>query len=136
MLNGLGLDLSPRVFTTATVAASPAAATETIIATLTISGDLRINSGVLLLGSAAFTVGTDGTAANLRIRRTDASGTVVYATGATNGGVLAATQLTNLTAQGFDANLTVPQVYVLTLTVTAASAASTVSAASLVAIPI
>lgn len=134
--SGVAIDFSPRVFPTATVAASPSAATETIIATVTCSGDYLVNSGVLLFGYAAFTVGTNGDAATLRIRRTDASGTVVKSSGATNAGVLAATQLTDMSMNAFDANLTVPQVYVLTLTVANANAASTVSAVTLVAIPI
>lgn len=132
--NALAIDLSPRVFTTDSVVASPQAATETIIATLTVSGDLRVNTGILLFGWAAYTVGANGVSANLRIRLTDASGTVVSATGATNNGILAAAQLEALSVQGFTATLTVPQVYVLTLTIGSGSAESTVSDVSLVAL--
>lgn len=122
------IDLSARYFYSTTVAASPSGATETTIATLTVNGDLAIGKGIRLTGWAAFTVGTSGTATNLRIRQTNTSGTVIAATGALTGGIAAA----NLVAQdveGLDTGATLPgQVYVLTLTVTAGAAASTVSA--------
>jgi hypothetical protein len=135
--SALGLDLSPRVTHSSTVAASPTDATETTICTLTLPGDPTIVAGVLLFGFAAFTVGTTGNAANLKIRQTDTSGTTIVATGATNTGALAATQLTSLAVVSFDtAPSATGQVYVLTLTVGAATAGSTVSAAELVAIAI
>lgn len=119
-------DLSPRVAATKTVAASPAAAAETIIATLTIAsfGDLSIVSGIHLEGWAAFTVGTNGVSANARIRQTDASGTIIAATGALT---VTAANLVAVPVLGFDATPGV-SVYVLTLTVGSGSAASTVSA--------
>jgi hypothetical protein len=129
--SGEHLDLGPRYVFSTTVAASPALAAETIIATLPQLGDLAISKGVVLDGWAAFTVGTSGTAIRLRIRRTDVNGTVVADTGALTGGVAAAA----LVAQdvcGVDTGATLPgQVYVLTLQVTAGAAASTVSAVKL-----
>jgi hypothetical protein len=127
------IDISPRIFFSTTVAASPSAATETTICTLTLSNDLAIVSGVLLYGWAAFTVGTNGTACNLKIRRTDTAGATVAATGATTGGIAAAA-LVDMNVNGIDTGGTNTQVYVLTLTVTGGSAASTVSACNLIAV--
>jgi hypothetical protein len=135
-LSGDRVDLSPRVVQTQAITGSPAAAAETIVATLPALGDIAAQLGVWLSGSIAFTVGTSGTAFTLRVRRTNVAGTVVFTTGA-----LTATAA-NLVAPGFNAfdpitvaGLTLPgQVYVVTLQVTAGSAASTVSAASVVAV--
>lgn len=122
------LDLSPRVQTTKTVVGSPAANAETIIASLTLAGDLAVVSGIEVLGWAAYTVGTSGTATTLRLRQTNASGTVVATTGALTGGIAAAA-LVAQDIDGFDAAPTMPgQVYVMTLQVTAGAAISTVSA--------
>lgn len=129
------IDFQTRIAHSAVVVASPAAAAETIIASITIPGDIFVTTGVYLVGFAAFTVGTNGTAANLRIRRTDASGTVVVTTGATTGGI-AATNLVDMSVAGLNASPAAAQVYVMTLTVTAGSAASTVSAVSLFALAI
>jgi hypothetical protein len=122
-------DLSARFQGTSTIVASPTDNTETIIGSLTLANfnDIALLSGIRLHGYAAFTIGTSGTAGNLRIRQTNASGTVVTATGAVNAGVWAATQLTFLTALGFDVAPGV-STYVMTLTVTGGAAASTVSA--------
>lgn len=131
------LDLSPRVFKSTAVAASPADATETTVCTLTCTGDIAVVSGILVIGFAAFTVGTAGVSVNAKIRRTDTSGTTVVATGVTNEGVTAATQLGTRLVLGYDTGPTMPgQVYVLTLTVGSANATSTVSAASLIAVVI
>ncbi len=133
-LDSARLDLSRRLITSTAVTGSPAAAVETIVCTLPALGDVAAISGVLIMGFVGFTVGTAGVSADLKIRRTNAAGTIVAATGATNAGVIAATQLHAMYMQGFDAGPTLPgQVYVLTLTVASASAVSTVSAASLVA---
>lgn len=122
------LDLSPRVQTTKTVVGSPATNAETIIASLTLAGDIAVVSGIELLGWAAYTVGTSGTATTLRLRQTNASGTVVATTGALTGGIAAAA-LVAQDVDGFDAAPTMPgQVYVMTLQVTAGAAISTVSA--------
>lgn len=120
------IDLSARFKRTTTVGASPSAATETIIATLTITEDLVIVAGIQLVAWAAFTVGTNGVSANLKIRQTNASGSTIAASGATT---QTAANLATLSAHGFDTGATLPgQVYVATLTVASGSAASTVSA--------
>lgn len=131
--SGLSVDISPRFLVSTTVAASPAAATETTIATVTLPSNVAVVSSVLLLGFAAFTVGTSGTACRLRIRQTNTSGTVVADTGATTGGV-SATNLVTLNNGGQDTASAAGQVYVLTLTVTGGAAASTVSNVQLLAI--
>lgn len=133
-LSGAAVDLSPRVRRSATVVASPAAAAETIIATVTIDRDLALGLGVLLLGYAAYTVGTAGVSANFRIRRTNVSGTIVKASGAKT---VAATELHDESIVAVDTGASLPnQVYVLTMIVASASAESTVSAVELVAIPV
>jgi hypothetical protein len=83
--------------------------------------------GVRLHGFAAFTVGTNGVSANLRIRETNVAGAVVQATGAV---IAVATNLLAMNVLGFDATPGV-SVYVLTLTVGSGSAPSTVSAVHL-----
>lgn len=128
------LDLTKRVQVYTTVDASPAAGAETVIATLTLAGfaDTSIQSGILLSGWAAFTVGTSGVSARMRIRQTSVAGTVKADTGALTGGIAAG----NLVAQdveGFDSGAGVA-VYVLTLTIGSGAAASTVSALKLQAI--
>jgi hypothetical protein len=129
-----GLDLTKRVQVTTAITGSPAAAAETIIATLTLTGfaDTAIVSGVDLSGWAAFTVGTSGTACTLRIRQTNVAGTVIATSGALTGGIAAAA-LVAQDIEGFDAGAGVA-VYVMTLQVTAGAAASTVSAVKLRAI--
>lgn len=124
----LGVDMTPRVVTYNTVDASPSAATETVIGTLTIPSfaQLAVISGIDLSGWAAFTVGTSGASVRLRIRQTNVSGSVKADTGVLTGGVAAG----NLLAQdveGFDSGAGVG-VYVLTMTVGSGAAASTVSA--------
>jgi hypothetical protein len=134
VLNGAGIDLSPRCFHSATVVASPTTSAETIIASVTLSRDLAAGLGVLVIGFAAYTVGTDGTGVNLKIHRTDASGTTVKASGITTA---VAANLGALSIAGLDVVQPAPgAVYVLTLTVAAASAGSTVSAVELTAIVI
>jgi hypothetical protein len=128
-----GLDLSPRLVTSSTVAASPSAATETTICTVTIPTNIVVTAGVFLFGWAAFTVGGSGTACNLRIRRTDTAGAVQAATGATTGGIAAAA-LVDMNVQAVDTSPASGQVYVLTLTVTAGASPSTVSGTNLTAL--
>lgn len=133
-ISGSNVDLSKRIVQSSTVAASPSAASETTICTLTVSSNLAVVSGIMLWGWAAFTVGTSGTACNLKIRQTNTSGTTLGATGATTGGI-SATNLVDMNVQGFDTAAVLPgQVYVLTLTVTGGAAASTVSACQLFAL--
>lgn len=127
-----GLDLSPRVFRSTAVAASPTAATETIVCTVTCTGDIAAIAGVLLIGWAAFTVGTNGVSVQAKIRRTNASGSTIVDSGAVTA---VAANLGSATVVGFDTGPTLPgQVYVVTLTVASASAGSTVSAAGLIAV--
>lgn len=131
-LSAAGVDLSPRVKHTSTVVASPTAAAETIVASLTIADNVATSLGIVVAGWGAFTVGTAGVSVNLRIRKTDVNGTVVAATGAVT---YTAADLGSLVVLGLDASPTLPnQVYVLTATVASANAASTFSAVDLVAI--
>ena len=133
-LGAAGLDLSGRVFASRTVVGSPAAAAETIVASVTVSGDLATALGVVVVGYAAVTVGTNGTALTWRIRQTDTSGTIVKSSGAKTA---TAANLVDELILGTDVGqVAARQVYVLTLTVTAGSAASTVSAVELVAIAV
>jgi hypothetical protein len=118
-----------------TVAASPSAAVETTICTVTIPTNIAVASGVLLFGWAAMTVGTSGTAVNLKLRQTNTSGTTLAATGATTGGI-AAGNLIDMNVQAIDTAPASGQVYVLTATVTAGAATSTVSGCSILALVI
>lgn len=133
-LASTGLDLGQRIQRTTTVVASPTAATETIVASLTIDGNLAVSTGILLFGWAAFTVGTAGVSVNLKLRQTDASGSTKAATGAVT---YTAADLGSLAVHGFDTGPTLPgQVYVMTATVASANAGSTFSAVQLTAIVI
>ncbi len=126
------IDLRPRVVNTNTVVGSPAAASETIVAQTAAIGDVSVQAGVLLFGWVAFTVGTSGTAARLRIRQTNVGGTIVADSGALT---VSAASLVAPSILGFDAAAVSPsQVYVLTLTITAGAAVSTVSATQLTGI--
>jgi len=125
------IDLRPRVVVSTAVVASPAGAAETIIAQTAAIGDVSVQQGVLVSGWAALTVGTSGTAVRLRIRQRNVAGAIVADTGALTAGIAAAA-LVSQDVEGFDAAAVSPsQVYVLTLTVTAGAAASTVSAVKL-----
>lgn len=129
-----GIDLSGRVKRSSTVVGSPSAASETIVASVTVPGDLAFGLGVVVIGYAAVTVGTSGTALTWRIRQTDTSGTIVKASGAKTA---TAGNLVDETIVGTDLSPGANgQVYVLTLTVTAGAAASTVSAVEIVALAV
>lgn len=123
-------DIGARFVHSETVVASPAGAAETIIAQVAVPGGITIVSGVLVSGWAAYTVGTSGTAVQLRIRRTNVAGTVVANSGALT---RAATNLAADDCMGFDALPPDGQLYVLTMQVTAGAAASTVSAVEIIA---
>jgi hypothetical protein len=128
-------DLAARFQSTQTVQGSPiAAAAETIIGTLTVAGfgDTSIVSGIQFDGWAAFTVGTSGTAATLRIRQTNVAGTVVGTSGALT---VVAANLVQENVMGFDATPGVG-VYVMTLQITAGAANTTISAVMLQAVVI
>src|SRR2546425_2307960 len=91
-----GDDFTPRFVRTTTVVASPTDNTETIIASITLSDNASAVAGVELIAFAAFTIGTSGSAGNLKIRQTNAAGSTIAATGAITAGVWAATQLPEL----------------------------------------
>lgn len=130
-LDSANTDFSHRIIASKTVVASPALAAETVIGSLSISENEQVVSGILLDGWAAFTVGTSGASARLRIRETDINGTVVADTGATTGGI-AAGNLVILDAHGQDVVSNAGgRTYVLTLQIGSGAAASTVSAVSL-----
>lgn len=127
--NSVGLDLTARMQLTTTVAASPAGASETIIATLTLNpgpAACSIQSGIMLNGWAAYTLGSTPTSCQLRIRQTNVAGTVVADTGAMTGGHNTAGFLVADDVNGFDSGAGAA-VYVLTLTVAGAGSASAVS---------
>lgn len=131
VLDGAEVDLSRRFLETHTVAASPSAATETVIASLTVSDNYAVQRGVFLEATCALTVGTSGTAVTFKIRQTGTSGSTLYSSGALTA---TATNLISISGQALDAaaSVTLPgQVYVVTLTVTGGAATSTVSAVSL-----
>lgn len=127
------VDLSARFVQSTTVVASPSAGAETIIGSVTLPSGLSINSGVMLFGWAAFTVGGSGVSSNLRIRQSSVSGTIIVASGAATE---TAGNLDERNVHGFDASPADGQVYKLTLTIGSGAAASTVSALSLIAIAI
>lgn len=130
----IGLDLSARVFKSEVVVASPAAAAETTICSVTVGGDLSTALGVVLMGWATYTVGTNGVSVLFKLRRTDASGTTVTASGAET---TTAANLGSRTIMGVDdGQVAARQVYVLTMTVASGSAESTVSAVTLLAIAV
>jgi len=120
-------DMTGRFFGTSTVQNSPiAAAAETIIATVNVPdfGNTPILSGVRLHGWAAFTVGTNGTAATLKIHQTNAAGATVVSSGALT---VTAANLVAFDVLGADAAPGVGT-YVLTLQITNGSANTTISA--------
>lgn len=127
-----GIDLTGRIFSTTIIDTSPSAAVETTIAHLTITGDPPILLGVFFFAFVAFTIGTAGTAASVKVRRTDTSGATVVDTGLINA---TAANLTERTPIGFDNNKAANnQLYVVSLVVTSANAPSTVSACTFVAV--
>lgn len=127
-------DLSPRVVVSTSVVASPAGASETIIASVTIPSGLVVNQSVILNGWAAYTLGSTPTSCQLRIRQTSVGGTVKADTGAMTGGHNTAGFLVADDVNGVDAAPADGQIYKLTLTVAGAGSASTVSACFLVAL--
>ena len=130
-LNAAGLDLTGREHDASTVVASPTDNTETIIGSVTCDTGAAVLHGALVIGFAAFTIGTSGTAWTLRIRETNVSGTVVQSSGAIGA---TAADLVSTSIVGVDTAAAEGQVYVLTLEVTGGAAASTVSAVELVSL--
>jgi hypothetical protein len=122
------LDLGNAVVSSQTVVGSPAAAAETIIASITVPV-IRDDQEVHIDGWCGFTAGTSGVTAQLKIRRTDASGTT-KATGPAK--TVVATNVYDATIAAKDApGAAVNQVYVMTLLVGSGAAVSTVSAVNL-----
>lgn len=127
-----GIDLSPRFFFTEAITGSPATNAEVVVATLNIADDLTALEGVFLSAWVSLTVGTDGVSILTRIRRDSLTGTIIKASGATTA---TAAQLVDRAIEGVDEAPTFPnEVYVLTMAVGSASAASTVSAVTFSAV--
>lgn len=122
-----GLDLSSRIVTTTAVVGSPALAAETIIAQTAALSNISVVSGVVLMGWAAYTVGTSGTAVTFKIRQTNVSGTTIASSGALSGSQHGAGILSADDINGVDTAPGAGQVYVLTMQVTNGAAVSTVS---------
>jgi azurin len=128
-----GIDLSSRVQRSTTVAGSPALAAETVVCSLTLTGDTAVVAGTALFGFVALTLGASATDVTVKLRQTGTSGTTVVSSGLLN--APAAADVLTFSIQGFDTGTVMPgQVYVLTVTVANGAAVSTVSAASLIAI--
>ena len=124
------IDLTPRFVGSSTVQNSPiAAAAETIICTVNLTdfASTAMLSGVELEGWAAFTVGTNGTAATLKVHQTNAAGSTVVSSGALT---VTAANLVAPMVLGFDATPGVGT-YVLTLQITGGTANTTISAVRL-----
>lgn len=136
--NARGIDLSPRVAQSAVVIASPALAAETVVATSpALPSNVPIAAGVLVFAQLAYTIGTSGVSCRLRIRQgTGTSGTVIFDTGIMTGGHNTAGQLVSDDVTGFDTAPAAGQQYSVTLTIGSGAAASTVSAAVIIAIAI
>ena len=132
-LDGAGINLSNRFAYSATVAASPSASSETTICTLTIPSGVQTFTGVILEGSAAFTIGTSGTAYTIKIRQTNTSGSTLYSSGLI---AASAASLVSANISAIDPSPANAQVYVLTLTVDNGAATSTVSGTNLTALVI
>jgi hypothetical protein len=130
-LDARGINLGSRIVGSSAVAASPSGATETTVCTVTLPSNLQTFSKVVLIGFAAFTIGTSGDHYTLKIRQTDTSGSTLYSSGTI---AASAAALINSGALAFDTAPAAGQVYVLTLTVANGAAASTVSSTGLAAI--
>jgi hypothetical protein len=111
-----------------TVVASPAAAAETVIASLTLPA--VPSAAAYLWAFAVITGGTGATAANLRIRQTDINGGVVIQT--TNIGTAAGSTTDYSLFSGIVG--AAAQVYVLTVVMVNATGASTVQRVGLMAV--
>lgn len=141
LVGGQQVDVSGRMAFSNTVAASPATAAETVVATVTgLKADTAVFSGVFLSGCASLKVGTSGSGVQVRIRTgtTAGAGTVVADSGLINGGIAAAA-LISQDIQGVDTAVTGggpigTTSYCLTVTVASASAASTISQTNLTAV--
>lgn len=128
--SAVSIDLSPRFGGSSSVLNSPiAAAAETVICSVSITdfASTAMVAGVRLQGWAAYTVGTNGVSATLRIRKTDINGAVVVSSGACT---VTAANLVESSVLGSDATPGVGT-YVLTLQIGSGSANTTISAVHL-----
>lgn len=119
---------SPLEYTTTTVTGSPATNAETIIATS--PGVVLRYPGqtIKVYGSVNFTVGTSGTAGTLKLRRDSVTGTQIGVSVTIPVSQITATQTADGVIAAFDTPGDVNgQIYVMTLTVTAGAATSTVN---------
>jgi len=129
-----GIDFTTRVASSATVIGSPALAAETLIVQLALPLDGVKTSEILLYGWVAFTVGTSGTAATIRVRRASTLGSLGGLVQATTGALtVTAANLVAFSVSGAD-NSQLGPFYSLSLQVTAGAAVSTVTAAQLTVI--
>lgn len=120
-------------YQTTTIIGSPAAATETIVATTPGFTPPVDTDSVLLLAQIAFTVGTNGVSMRLRIRQgATAAGTTVGDTGLLT--CVAANLVAPLVFAVDTPGIVNNFQYTLTLTIGSGSAASTVSAVNFFAI--
>ncbi len=123
-LSGAALDLSGRVAQNTTVVASPAGASETIVASVTVPSGIVITSGVLVVCVFGVTIGTNGVSYRARVRNTNVTGTVVGDTGVVTA---SAASLYEVTVIGFDTAAVAGTLEKVTLTVASGSASSTVT---------
>lgn len=136
-----GTDFGSRVYSSATVVGSPAAAAETVVCQVTgIDGQLPVSKLVVLSAAVAFTVGTSGVSVRYRLRTGTAAGagTTVFDSGVTTAGISAG-GLVSGDVQGVDTSVTGGGAigstsYCLTLTIGSGAAASTVSAVNLLVV--
>jgi hypothetical protein len=124
-LSGRAVNLSSRIVSSKAVVGSPATNAETIVASVTLPLNVQTFQAVELQGWVAFTVGTSGVSADLKIRQTDTSGTVIADSGLCT---VVATNLDTFSIMGTDPTPAGGQVYKLTLTIGSGAATSTVSA--------
>jgi hypothetical protein len=133
-MDGARVFYQTSMFQTTTITGSPALAAETIVATLVLPVVIRADQRVFLFGWSAYTVGTTGTNSIVRLRQTNVAGTIVASTGSltTAAASLQSPCIVSTDAPGLQSAFT----YVMTLQVTAATAASTLTAVSLIALVI
>lgn len=129
-----GLDLSPRVFQSTATVGNPANASEAVVCRVTVSGDIPLVAGVLLIAYLALRISLNATALRMRVRQTGVNGAVIVDTGA-----IPETANTTVERQAlaFDTGAVLPgQVYVLTSEAPDATNPSTVGAVALVALAV
>lgn len=120
----------PSVYVSTTIVASPALAAETIVGQVAVTTDAA--SLVAMMGFITYTVGTTGTAGRLRIRADSLTGTVVADSGALT--ATAANVVSALAVGSPAAAEIASRLFVMTLQVTAATAASTLTSLLLLGI--